>query len=147
MNRVYISIGSNQDTARHVRNALDALYERFGDLIISSVYESEAVGFEGENFLNLVVGLDTDEPLASLADWLKAVEDSNGRQRNVARYSSRTLDLDILTYGDQVGEPEGVELPRREILKNAFVLKPLAESAPDELHPTEHRSYGALWND
>jgi len=93
-----------------------------------------------------VVGLDTDEPLASLADWLKAVEDSNGRQRNVTRYSSRTLDLDILIYGDQVGQPEGVELPRREILKNAFVLKPLAEIAPDELHPTEQRSYGALWN-
>ncbi|TDT44586.1 2-amino-4-hydroxy-6-hydroxymethyldihydropteridine diphosphokinase [Halospina denitrificans] len=147
MNRVYISIGSNQETVRHVRSALDALYERFGDLIISSVYESEAVGFDGENFLNLVVGLDTDEPLASLADWLKAVEDNNGRQRNVARYSSRTLDLDILTYGDKVGQPEGVELPRREILKNAFVLKPLAEIAPEELHPTEQRSYGALWND
>jgi len=113
MNRVYISVGSNQDTVRHVRSALDALHQRFGDLAISSVYESEAVGFDGENFLNLVVGLDTDEPLASLADWLKAVEDSNGRQRNVTRYSSRTLDLDILIYGDQVGQPEGVELPRR----------------------------------
>jgi len=108
MNRVYISVGSNQDTVRHVRSALDALHQRFGDLAISSVYESEAVGFDGENFLNLVVGLDTDEPLASLADWLKAVEDSNGRQRNVTRYSSRTLDLDILIYGDQVGQPEGV---------------------------------------
>lgn len=147
MNRVYISIGSNQDTARHVRIALDALYARFGDLVISSVYESEAVGFEGENFLNLVVGLDTDESLANLADWLKAVEDRNGRQRNGPRYSSRTLDLDILTYGDRVGQPEGVELPRREILKNAFVLKPLAEIAPDELHPTEQRSYSTLWDE
>ena len=147
MNRVYISIGSNRDTARHVRNALDALYERFGELIISSVYESEAVGFEGENFLNLVVGLDTDESLGSLADWLKAVEDSNGRQRNGPKFSSRTLDLDILTYGERVGEPEGVELPRREILKNAFVLKPLAEIAPEERHPTEQRTYAALWND
>lgn len=145
MSRVYISIGSNQDTGRHVRAALDALCERFGTLLISSVYESEAVGFEGDNFLNLVVGLDTDEPLVTLADWLKAVEDRNGRQRNVARYSSRTLDLDILTYGDTVGYPEGVELPRREILKNAFVLKPLAEIAPHDQHPSEQRSYAELW--
>ncbi len=147
MERVYISIGSNQDCERYIRKALDALADRFGDLLISSVYESEAVGFEGDNFLNLVVGLDTDEPLAQLADWLKAVEDDNGRKRDVPKFSGRTLDLDILTYGDRVGDPEGVELPRREILKNAFVLLPLAEIAPDELHPSEKRSYQQLWSD
>ncbi len=147
MERVYISIGSNQDCERHIRKALDALADRFGDLLVSSVYESEAVGFEGDNFLNLVVGLDTDEPLAQLADWLKAVEDDNGRKRDVPKFSGRTLDLDILTYGDRVGDPEGVELPRREILKNAFVLLPLAEIAPDELHPSEKCSYQQLWSD
>lgn len=145
MTRVYLSIGSNQQSERHVRAALDALASRFGELRISSVYESEAVGFDGENFLNLVVGIDTDVPLAELSDWLKELEDANGRRRNVPRFSSRTLDLDILTYGDVVGEPAGVQLPRAEILKNAFVLLPLAELAPDERHPVNGRSYRELW--
>ena len=145
MNRVYISIGSNQNTVVNVRAALDALSARFGELVISSVYESEAVGFEGENFLNLVVALDTDEPVGPLAEWLKQVEDDNGRERNRPRFSSRTLDLDVLTYGDLVGTIDGVELPRSEILSNAFVLQPLAEIAPDERHPVSGKRYADLW--
>ena len=147
MTRVYISIGSNQRPGYHVRMALDALCNRFGALTISSVYESEAIGFDGNNFLNLVVGLDTEESLSSLSGWLKAVEDHNGRKRDQPRFSPRTLDLDILTYGDRVGCMDGVELPRREILKNAFVLRPLAEIAPHEWHPSEQRSYASLWRD
>ncbi|PAU77069.1 2-amino-4-hydroxy-6-hydroxymethyldihydropteridine diphosphokinase [Halovibrio salipaludis] len=145
MNRVYISIGSNQNTVVNVRAALDALSARFGELAISSVYESEAVGFEGENFLNLVVALNTDEPVGPLAEWLKQVEDDNGRERNRPRFSSRTLDLDVLTYGDLVGTIDGVELPRSEILSNAFVLQPLAEIAPDERHPVSGERYADLW--
>ena len=145
MNRVYISIGSNQNTVVNVCAALDALSARFGELVISSVYESEAVGFEGENFLNLVVALDTDEPVGPLAEWLKQVEDDNGRERNRPRFSSRTLDLDVLTYGDLVGTIDGVELPRSEILSNAFVLQPLAEIAPDERHPVSGERYADLW--
>ena len=147
MTRVYVSIGSNQQSERHVRAALDALAEGFGELVISSVYESEAVGFEGENFLNLVVGLDTVLPVRELSDWLKEVEDANGRRRGVPKFSPRTLDLDILTYDDVVGEPGGVELPRPEILKNAFVLLPLAEIAPRERHPAVGTTYGKLWQD
>ncbi|MFO7786228.1 MAG: 2-amino-4-hydroxy-6-hydroxymethyldihydropteridine diphosphokinase [Halospina sp.] len=145
MNRVYISIGSNQNTEANVRAALDALSARFGELVISSVYESEAVGFEGENFLNLVVALDTGEPVGPLAEWLKQVEDDNGRERNRPRFSSRTLDLDVLTCGDLVGTIDGVELPRSEILRNAFVLQPLAEIAPDERHPVSGERYADLW--
>ena len=145
MNRVYISIGSNQNTVVNVRAALDALSARFGELAISSVYESEAVGFEGENFLNLVVALNTDDPVGPLAEWLKQVEDDNGRERNRPRFSSRTLDLDVLTYGDLVGTIDGVELPRSEILSNAFVLQPLAEIAPDERHPVSGKRYADLW--
>lgn len=145
MNRVYISIGSNQNTKANVRAALDALSARFGEPVISSVYESEAVGFDGENFLNLVVGLSTDVPVGQLAEWLKQVEDDNGRERNRSRFSSRTLDLDVLTYGNTVGTIDGVELPRSEILSNAFVLQPLAEIAPDERHPINGQRYADLW--
>ncbi|XOZ33212.1 2-amino-4-hydroxy-6-hydroxymethyldihydropteridine diphosphokinase [Halomonadaceae bacterium KBTZ08] len=145
MNRVYISIGSNENTEANVRAALDALSARFGALVISSVYESEAVGFDGENFLNLVAGLETDEPVGELAEWLKQVEDDNGRERNRPRFSSRTLDLDVLVYGDRVGIIDGVELPRSEILRNAFVLRPLAEIAPDERHPVNGQRYADLW--
>ncbi|MDC0664001.1 2-amino-4-hydroxy-6-hydroxymethyldihydropteridine diphosphokinase [Marinobacter sp. SS21] len=142
---VYLSIGSNIDREHYVCAALDALADRFGELNISSVYESEAVGFDGEPFLNLVVGIQTAMPVAQLSRNLKQIESDNGRRRNVARFSPRTLDLDILTYGDSAGCIDGVELPRGEILKNAFVLQPLAEVAPADRHPLTGQSYGALW--
>ncbi|MDX1589163.1 MAG: 2-amino-4-hydroxy-6-hydroxymethyldihydropteridine diphosphokinase [Oleiphilaceae bacterium] len=145
MARVYLSIGSNQQREHHVTVALDALREQFGDLDISSVYDSEAVGFDGEAFLNLVVGLDTDWSVSRLYDWIKALENRHGRRRDVPRFSSRTLDIDILTVDQQVGHPAGVELPRGEILGNAFVLRPLAEIAPEERHPLDGRCYGDLW--
>lgn len=145
MARVYLSIGSNREREHHVTVALDALWQQFGELTISSVYDSEAVGFDGEAFLNLVVGLDTSWSVAALSDWLKSLEDRHGRKRNVPRFSARTLDIDILTVDQQVGRPAGVELPRGEILSNAFVLRPLAEIAPDERHPVDGRRYADLW--
>lgn len=145
MARVYLSIGSNVQRHQHVAVALDALAEAFSPLTISSVYDSEAVGFNGRSFLNLVVGLDTDWSVADLSDWLKALENRHGRRRDVPRFSPRTLDVDILVVDDQVGSPAGVELPRGEILTNAFVLRPLAEIAPQERHPVDGRSYCALW--
>ncbi|MBW0148666.1 2-amino-4-hydroxy-6-hydroxymethyldihydropteridine diphosphokinase [Marinobacter arenosus] len=145
--RVYISIGSNIDRNHYVSAALDALAEWFGDLIISPVYESEAVGFDGSPFLNLVVGVTTSLPVGELSRRFKQLEADNGRRRDVPKFSARTLDLDILTYGDQVGQIDGVELPRGEILKNAFVLRPLADIAPDAVHPVCGRSYKELWRD
>ncbi|MBY6033072.1 2-amino-4-hydroxy-6-hydroxymethyldihydropteridine diphosphokinase [Marinobacter daepoensis] len=145
MKRVYISIGSNIDRYRHVTAALDALADWFGDLVISPVYESESVGFDGSNFLNLVVGVDTDEPVGRLSRRFKALEADNGRKASAPKFSPRTLDLDILTWGDAVGTVEGVELPRAEILKNAFVLRPLADIAPGDQHPVCGECYGELW--
>lgn len=145
--RVYISIGSNVDRERYVIAALDALAAWFGELIISPVYDSEAVGFDGSPFLNLVVGVDTGLPVAELSRRFKQLEAENGRRRDVPKFSARTLDLDILTYGDTVGLVDGVELPRSEILKNAFVLRPLADIAPEEVHPVCAKSYGQLWRE
>lgn len=145
MTQVYLGLGSNIEAEKHICNALQRLSEEFGDLAISPVYESEAVGFEGDNFLNLVVGLRTDMPLLDIQKQIKQIEADNGRVRGEAKFSARTLDIDILTYGDFVGEQDGIQLPRDEIVKNAFVLLPLQELAPDGVHPELQKSYAQLW--
>ncbi|SCZ52589.1 2-amino-4-hydroxy-6-hydroxymethyldihydropteridine diphosphokinase [Thiohalomonas denitrificans] len=143
MPRVYVSIGSNIDREASIRAGVFALRERFGPLILSSVYESEAVGFEGDNFFNLVAGFDTAEPVEAVAAGLREIEDRNGRDRSGPRFSSRTLDLDMLLYDDRVcADPQ---IPRFEILENAFVLWPLAEIAPETLHPQEGVRFIDLW--
>ncbi|MBZ0335770.1 2-amino-4-hydroxy-6-hydroxymethyldihydropteridine diphosphokinase [Marinobacter sp. AL4B] len=147
MARVFLGIGSNVERYRHVGLALGALQEMFGELSVSPVYESEPVGFAGSNFLNLAVGFHTELPVAELSQRLKQLELDFGRSPDAPRFSPRTLDLDILTYGDEVGMVAGVELPRGEILKNAFVLKPLADIAPRETHPVSGRCYRDLWQD
>ena len=143
--KVYVSIGSNIDRERHITAALDALAKIFSKLEISSVYESEAVGFSGDHFFNLVVGFDTAMPVGELSACLRDIEHDNGRNRGLERFSGRTLDIDILTYGNCVGEIDGVILPRAEILENAFVLLPLAEIAPDQEHPVTREPFAALW--
>lgn len=142
---VYISIGSNIDRERYVRAALDALVGWFGELDISPVYESEAVGFDGSPFLNLVVGVRTNLSVGELSRHFKQLEAENGRHPEAPKFSARTLDLDILTYGEAVGRMDGVELPRSEILKNAFVLRPLADLAPTVKHPVCRKGYLELW--
>jgi 2-amino-4-hydroxy-6-hydroxymethyldihydropteridine diphosphokinase len=122
-----------------------ALRERFGALILSRVYESEAVGFQGRPFYNLVAGIDTDEPACRVRAALRAIEDAFGRVRGPEKFAPRTLDLDLLTYGDSVDHEEGQELPREEILTYAFVLGPLAEVAGREVHPVVGHSYRELW--
>lgn len=145
MMRAYLSLGSNTERERYIGAALDALAVHFGELLISSVYESEAVGFSGNNFYNLVVGIDTSLSVAELSACLKGIEDDNGRDRSGPRFSGRTLDIDILTYGDLQHPVDGVQLPRDEILHNAFVLRPLAELVPGECHPVLGETYAHLW--
>ena len=142
--RIYLSLGSNIDRSARIAAALDALQAEFGHLSISRVYESESVGFDGENFYNLVVGLNSTRPVGELAAVMRKIEDDNGRERNGARFGPRTLDIDILTHGQAVGVFDGVKLPRDEILENAFVLVPLADIARDELHPVCQKTYRAL---
>ena len=147
MTAIYLSLGSNVDRHKNITAALDALAALLGDLQISSVYESKSVGFDGSNFLNLVVGANTTLSIVELSETLKRIEDNNGRKRNGSKFSPRTLDIDILTYGDFVGVESDIELPRAEITKNAFVLLPLSEIAPDGLHPQLQKNYRDLWLD
>lgn len=145
MHRVFVSVGSSIDRERHIRIALAGFAQRFGSLQVSPVYESEAVGFEGDNFFNLVAGFATDWELGRLAQELRAMEYANGRPLDVPKFAARTLDIDILTYDDRVGVFQGIELPRPEITRNAFVLLPLQDIAPDELHPGLGICYRELW--
>ena len=145
MTLVYLNVGSNIKRRTHIRAGLDALRDQFGALTVSSVYESDAVGFSGNPFYNLAVGLHSDTPLVELVAWLRQLEYTMGRERAATRFSSRTLDIDILTFGETIGTLAGVELPRPEILENAHVLAPLAELAPAAVHPVAGLSYGQLW--
>jgi 2-amino-4-hydroxy-6-hydroxymethyldihydropteridine diphosphokinase len=146
MPRVYLSLGSNIEREQRIEACLDALVAHFGVLDVSSVYESDAVGFIGDRFFNLAVGLDTGLSVAELTVLLRDIEYANGRRRGETRFSGRTLDIDILTWGDACGVVDGIKLPREEILQNAFVLLPMAELAPDTLHPQVGKSYRDLWD-
>ncbi|MGL6160462.1 2-amino-4-hydroxy-6-hydroxymethyldihydropteridine diphosphokinase [Microbulbifer sp.] len=145
MAQVFLSLGSNIDRERHIRAGLDALAAEFGELQISRVFESVAVGFTSDNFYNLVVGIRTELPLGQLALRLREIEDANGRLRSGPKFSARTLDIDILTYDDLSGTVDGVKLPRAEIEKNAFVLQPLAELAPEVVHPLTGKTFARMW--
>ncbi len=145
MARAYISVGSNIDRERNIAVALDALSAAYGELVLSSVFEGESVGFEGDPFYNLDVGVDTGQTVGELAEALRKIEDDRGRSRDTPRFSPRTLDLDLLTYADATGLVDGVSLPRKVITESAFILWPLAEVAGAEIHPTAQRSYADLW--
>ena len=99
-----LSLGSNIDAESNIRQAVSALRAQYPGLRCSSVYESEAVGFEGDNFLNLVAIVETDESLQDIQAWIKALEDAQGRDRSQAKFSSRSIDIDILTFGELCGE-------------------------------------------
>lgn len=142
---VYISLGSNIERESNTRAGVRALYEQYGELILSSVYESEAVGFEGDSFYNMVIALKTDETVEQVAQRLRQIEEDYGRDRSGPKFSSRTLDLDLLLYGELVLDEPGLQIPRDEILHRAFVLWPLAEVAPDLKHPVTGKSYAQLW--
>lgn len=139
-----ISVGSNIQRDYYTREARKALEAVFSDVVCSSVYESEAVGFDGDAFYNLVVKATTSMALPAVCDVLKRIEAENGRVRGGKKFSSRTLDLDLLTFDDVV-TTDPVILPREEILYNAFVLLPLAELVPHYQHPAEKKTYQVLW--
>lgn len=145
MSTVYISIGSNVDAENNVRVAIATLQQQFGGLTLSSVYKNSAVGFDGDDFLNLVVGLETTQSIPEFVDSLHRIEEAQGRSRDIKKFSSRTLDMDLLLYDDDVYESAAITIPRDEITRYAFVLKPLAELIPDYLHPTENKSISELW--
>lgn len=142
--RVYLSLGSNINREHNILSGLDAIANQFGEVSISPVYESESVGFDGSPFYNLVAAIRTTLGVGELVDALHTIEAEHGRTRQEKRFASRTLDIDVLTYGDAVGVVDGVTLPREEVLYNAFVLQPLVDMAPHEKHPALGITYAEL---
>ncbi len=145
MTRAWVSAGTNVDPEANMRAAIRSLQQEFGELLLSPVYRTKAVGFEGDDFLNMVIGMDTDLPPDQLRSRLREIEKRQGRMRGEEKFSPRTIDLDLLTWGNLVDEAAGI--PRDEILEYAFVLKPLADVAPEELHPQIMKSYAQLWQE
>ncbi|MDH5378661.1 MAG: 2-amino-4-hydroxy-6-hydroxymethyldihydropteridine diphosphokinase [Gammaproteobacteria bacterium] len=145
MARIYISIGSNIDRERHIRSGIEALNRHFRNLRLSPVYENPAVGFEGEPFLNLAAQADSDMSALEVQTCLNRIEEQNGRTRQEAKFSPRTLDLDLLLYDDQVIEEGKLRLPRKDIEKYAFVLRPLLDLQEDLVNPVNGLAYSQIW--
>lgn len=143
--RVYVGLGSNVDRENRLRQAVAVLREDFGELELSPVYDSAAVGFEGYDFLNLVAGFDTELEVERVVARFHEIENQLGRDRSLPKFASRSIDLDILAFGDLVLDLPGIRIPRPEILENAFVLRPLQDLVPDDLHPEVGQTYAELW--
>ncbi|WP_394176874.1 2-amino-4-hydroxy-6-hydroxymethyldihydropteridine diphosphokinase [Thalassotalea litorea] len=146
MARVFISIGSNIDRDVQIIAGVQALQAHYGEVTLSSVYECEPVGFTGDHFYNLVAEVETDVSPGQVGQDLKNLEKGAGRIDFSKKFSARKLDLDILLYDDQVLDSP-VQIPRDEIPENAYVLWPLAELAPNLVHPVLNKSYQQLWQE
>lgn len=142
---VLLGLGSNAQPEFHIQRALQWLHNQFGMIERSLVYESAAFGFKGDPFHNLVVAIPYAGPLQPLRNQLKAFEDAYGRDRTLPKFSSRNLDLDILTYGNLFGVHEGLELPRADCFLHSYVLRPLAELRPHHIVPGRTLTWEQLW--
>ena len=140
----YLSLGSNVSPDKNIQFALDQLSQIFGETVSSSIYKTKAVGFEGSDFLNLVVKIETGLDPEKLIDRLHGIEEMTGRITGTKAFNDRTLDIDVLIYGDYIN-PD-LNIPRDEILMYGFVLEPLAELNPEGLHPIEMVTFIELWS-
>lgn len=147
MARVFLGLGSNIDAENNLALGIRELRRRYGKLALSPVYQSAALGFEGDDFLNMVVGLDTDDEPHDIQAQIGLIHDAAGRVRGEERFSSRPLDIDLLLYDDLVTSAPGLRLPRADILEYSFVLRPLAELAPSLRHPETGRSMAEHWQE
>jgi 2-amino-4-hydroxy-6-hydroxymethyldihydropteridine diphosphokinase len=144
---VYLGLGSNIDPDNNLRIAVDELRRRFGELIVSPVYRSAPVGFDGPDFLNLVVAVETDAGPLDILEQIERIHEMAGRSRGPDKFSSRPLDIDLLLYGDSVEPEPPLRLPRPDVLEYGFVLRPLADIAPDLVHPVTGKAIGEHWRE
>ncbi len=144
MAHIFVGVGSSINRQDNIREGILLLKDTFGELNLSSIFESESVGFKGGLFYNLVVELNSELSISLVIQKLKQIEIQLGRPEKAIKYAPRTLDLDLLLYDQTIDHT--LDLPRAEITKNAFVLQPLAELAPTLIHPILGVSYQNLWS-
>jgi len=144
--QVFVSGGSNIDAEDNIRNAVAGLQREFGELLLSSVYRSPAVGFDGDDFLNLIIGFETSRPAIECATVMTQLENSAGRTESQHGFTARPLDLDMVLYGALVDDSPVLRVPRDDVEKYAFVLAPLAEIAPEFIHPVTGKTMAEMWS-
>ena len=142
-----MAAGSNVEPLANLRRALDRLAAHYPGLRASAAYRNRAVGFEGEDFVNLVIGFDTAEDVRAVMEQLHAAEAACGRERHAPKWAPRSMDLDVLLYGDRICDEPGLVLPRPDLVRRAYMLGPAAEIAPGTVHPTLGVTLAALWRD
>ena len=147
MASVYLGLGSNIDPEKNLGFAVRELRRKYGDLDVSSVYRSAAAGFEGDDFLNLVVGLRSNDTPEDICDEIERLHNLAGRERNSGKWGSRPLDIDLLLYNDLIIDKRPVRIPRSDILEYSFVLRPLAELAPELVHPETGKTIWTHWQE
>ncbi|NVD05662.1 2-amino-4-hydroxy-6-hydroxymethyldihydropteridine diphosphokinase [Vibrio sp. JPW-9-11-11] len=140
----YIGVGSNIQRRKHIAAAIDELGALGRQLRLSTIYECEAVGFNSHAFYNLVVEMKTSLHLTEFAQQLRSIERKWGRAENANKFEPRTIDLDIILFGDQVSE-SSPQLPRSDIFHYAFVLEPLNELCPSLIVPNDGRRIEQIW--
>ena len=145
MTHALLSLGSNVEPERYLRAAIAALRARFGVVVVSPVYRVPAVGFDGPDFLNAAAVIETDLDVHALVDWLHALEHENGRVRGPVKFNDRTLDIDLVYFDGLVLDTPQLHLPRPE-LRHAFVLRPLADIAPDFVDPVRGTTLAQMWS-
>jgi 2-amino-4-hydroxy-6-hydroxymethyldihydropteridine diphosphokinase len=145
MATVFLGLGSNEFAEGNLRLAIGELRSRYGNLTLSRVYQSAAVGFDGADFLNLVVRLESEDSPLDICDEIELIHNLAGRVRGSDKWESRPLDIDMLLYSDLVQDERPVRVPREDILQFSFVLRPLAEIAPDQVHPVTGKTYLEHW--
>lgn len=147
MATVYLGLGSNVSPEKNLKRGIRELQNRYGRLDTSAVYQSAAIGFKGEDFWNLVVRLQSEDLPLSICDEIENIHNVVGRRRGSNKWAPRTLDIDLLLYNELVCDEQPVRVPRDDVLKYSFVLRPLAELAPDVIHPVTGRTMLEHWQE
>lgn len=147
MTQVLVAAGSNITPVANLRRALEMLARHYPRLRCSRAYRNAAVGFEGEDFVNLVVSFDTSDDPQSVLAKLHEAEAACGRERDAPKWAPRAMDLDVLLFGGRICDEPGLVLPRPDLVRRAYMLGPAAELAPETMHPTLGRTLAELWHD